>query len=168
MAGRPPKPTALKLAEGNRGKRKLQPDKEPKFPAGAPAKPAHLKGAAGAEWKRIVPLLEAQGLVTHADLASLVAYCQAYAEMVAAQAALESEGYTITVGGHRVERENGRFDIIGGQVQPHPAIARQRSAWAAVRAFATLFGLNPSARTRVHGTPAAEAKDEFDEWTRRA
>jgi len=163
MAGRPPKPTALKLAAGNPGKRKLEPDAEPRFPPGAPAKPAHLKGLAGAEWKRIVPILEAQGLVTHADLAALVAYCQSYAEMVASQAVLDEEGWTINVGGKLVDGE-----MVGGQEQPHPAISRQRSAWASVRAFSALFGLTPSARTRVRGAPAEEARDEFDEFTRRA
>jgi P27 family predicted phage terminase small subunit len=162
MAGRPPKPTALKIAAGNPGKRKLAPDAEPKFPAGAPKCPPLSKGAK-AVWKRVAPFLESQGLLTHADRDSLAAYCIAVAMMEQAEAALANEGWTILVGAKMVDGEP-----VGGQVVPHPALKRLDLAMTQVRQFGNLFGLNASARSRVHGTPQAEAHDEFDDYTRKA
>jgi phage terminase small subunit len=50
MPGPAPKPTALKLVQGNPGKRKLN-KSEPKF-CGAPVCPAWITDVARAEWKR--------------------------------------------------------------------------------------------------------------------
>ena len=55
--GRPPKPTALKILEGNRGKRALNTD-EPKPKSGAPKCPSFLSPEAKKEWRRIVRALE--------------------------------------------------------------------------------------------------------------
>ena len=50
MAGRKPKPTAIKELEGNPGKRKLN-NKEPKPDKGMPVCPEWLPPEAKAEWK---------------------------------------------------------------------------------------------------------------------
>ena len=51
MAGKgpKPKPTALKLVEGNRGKRKLTPELEPQFKVGGTTPPVFLSATAKAE-----------------------------------------------------------------------------------------------------------------------
>lgn len=75
MAGRPPKPTALKLLHGNPGKRKLN-DKEPKPPVGAEP-PAYLKAdpVLLAEWKLEAPRLTRLGLLTEIDGDVLARIC---------------------------------------------------------------------------------------------
>ena len=73
MAGRKPKPTALKLVTGNPGKRPLN-DHEPQPEAAIPEVPAHLSGEAKAEWDRIVIRLHPLGLLTDLDRAALAAY----------------------------------------------------------------------------------------------
>lgn len=71
-----PKPTALKLLEGNAGKRALD------LAAGVnprieiPSPPKHLGIEAKKEWKRITPLLEELGLISGLDRAALALYCQ--------------------------------------------------------------------------------------------
>ena len=64
MAGRKPKPTAMKVLEGNPGKRKLI-KKEP-----VPAK---------VEWQRLAELMNQMGVLTEVDMAAFAAYCQSYA-----------------------------------------------------------------------------------------
>jgi phage terminase small subunit len=75
MAGRPPKPTALKLLQGNPGKRKL-PVGEVKPPAGAEP-PAWMKAdpLLIAEWNRQAPRLLRLGLLTEVDNDALAALC---------------------------------------------------------------------------------------------
>jgi P27 family predicted phage terminase small subunit len=72
-----PKPTALKKLLGNPGKRKLN-EREPSPAVGTPKMP-RLSREAASEWKRIVPILMAAGILTVADGAALSIYCTAFA-----------------------------------------------------------------------------------------
>lgn len=82
--GRPPKPTHLKVLEGNPGKRAINKN-EPKPQAKAPSCPAHLDKEAKAEWRRISKQLLQLGLLTEVDRAALAAYCQAWSRWVYAE-----------------------------------------------------------------------------------
>lgn len=89
MQGRPPKPTALKVLEGNRGKRRLN-DAEPKPTKGA-TMPECFRShpVLVAEWKRHAERLERLGLLTEVDDDSLAALCVLsvkFRELVAAGA----------------------------------------------------------------------------------
>ena len=64
--GRPPKPTALKVIQGNPGKRPL-PKGEVKPAPGAEAPPWLVAPQARAEWERIAPRLLKLGLLTELD-----------------------------------------------------------------------------------------------------
>lgn len=161
MAGRPPKPTRLKILTGNPGGRPLN-AAEPSFPPGVPKCPAWLPSAAKKVWKRVVPLLEKSGLVTLADEDTLSAYCVAVMEHQEATATLAGEGRRLLVGGYP-SGENGAGPVVGGQWQPHPAVSQQRSAWAALRQFSALFGLDPSSRGRL-ALPPAKSSDPFDDF----
>ena len=62
MAGRRPKPTKLKIVEGNLGKRPLPKD-EPEFePAVAPEPPDHLGAVAAKHWRTLAGELHLLGL----------------------------------------------------------------------------------------------------------
>lgn len=76
MAGRPPKPTTLKVLEGNAGKRKLDPELEPQ-PDPCEGMPAWLAKYPElvAEWNRHAPRLLALGLLTEVDDSALAALC---------------------------------------------------------------------------------------------
>ena len=60
--GRKPKPTALKLLEGNPGKRPLN-DKEPKPQKKAPSCPKWLDPEAKKEWRRLASKMEMMGIL---------------------------------------------------------------------------------------------------------
>jgi P27 family predicted phage terminase small subunit len=145
-AGRPPKPTRLKVLTGNPGKRKLN-AREPQPAAGAPSCPSWLSKEAKAEWKRAAQELGRLGLLTVVDRATLTAYCLAWVELYEATKLIQTEGRIVTTD--------------KGSKKPHPAVAMQRSAWAAVRAFSSLFGLDPSSRGKLHVEPPKAEEDEM-------
>ena len=84
MAGRKPKPTAIKELEGNPGKRKLN-KKEPKPEKGMLVCPEWLLPEAKVEWKHLSEKLNQMGVLTEVDMAAFAAYCQSYARWKEAQ-----------------------------------------------------------------------------------
>ena len=70
MAGRKPKPTAVKKLEGNPGKRKLN-SKEPVPAKGIPACPDWLMPEAKKEWERLAELMNQMGVLTEVDVLSV-------------------------------------------------------------------------------------------------
>ena len=69
--GRKPKPTAVKVLEGNPGKRSLN-TAEPKPEKKAPRCPSWLEDEAKKEWKRMSKQLEQLGILTEIDMADTV------------------------------------------------------------------------------------------------
>ncbi len=88
MRGRKPKPTHLKLLEGNPGKRRINPV-EPKPEVRVPTCPAHLNPSAKAEWKRLAREMHVLRIISDLDRAALAAYCQAYGRWVEAERKLK-------------------------------------------------------------------------------
>lgn len=80
MAGRPPKPTQLKILEGTFRPDRARPD-EPQPPAGEIVKPAFLKKRASELWDEYAPLLEKMGTLTCVDPHVLAEWCQLTAKM---------------------------------------------------------------------------------------
>ncbi len=71
MAGRPPKPTKLKLIQGNPGKRAL-PEFEPDPERGIPAPPRWFPAEYFDLWAEIAPTLEEMRVLSLADGPALV------------------------------------------------------------------------------------------------
>lgn len=160
MDGRKPKPTALKLLEGNPGKRPL-PVREPKPSPIAPKCPTWLHKVAKLEWKRIAPQLERLGLLTEMDMAALAGYCEAWATYVEASTFLHERGQTYDTflrgeNGDVLLDDKGAPIIVKSSPWPQASIAHK--ALTQVRAFCTEFGFTPSARGRmtVPGTDDSE------------
>ena len=89
--GRKPKPTAVKMLEGNPGKRSLNTG-EPKPEKKAPRCPAWLEDEAKKEWKRMAKQLEHLGILTEIDMAAFAGYCQAYARWKEAEEFITQHG----------------------------------------------------------------------------
>ena len=121
MPGPAPKPTALKLVQGNPGKRKLN-RSEPKF-AGAPVRPTWLTKAAKAEWKRVVAELAALDMIRSVDSAALAAYCQSYARWRSAEEIVDAEGQTV-----QEPVTNKAGEVVGYKVKRHPATTIAKDA----------------------------------------
>jgi P27 family predicted phage terminase small subunit len=152
--GRPPKPTQLKVLQGNPGKRALN-KAEPQYSADHLSCPRWLNAEARKEWRRLLPMLKAERVVTAADRSVLAACCQSYARWMQAEEVLEEKGFT-----EEIEVQNSKGEVIGTRhvVRPEVIIA-QKMQEMMLRAAAKL-GLTPSDRAKVSKIPEAQ-EDPF-------
>lgn len=150
MPGPQPKPTYLKILEGNPGKRKLN-RREPRFSSDGLTCPKWLKGDARREWQRLVPMLKRQGVATTVDRAVLAGYCQSYARWKQAEEIIDRCGMVM-----EFQREDGSTYM---QQRPEVSIA-QKSFQLMLQASARL-GLDPASRSKV-SVPEQE-RDELDD-----
>ena len=136
MAGRRPKPTALKLLEGDRGKgRRPLNEHEPVPPRGGVKCPSWLLPEAKKEWKRLAPSLEAMGVLTQADLTAFAGYCQAYARWKEAEEFISQHGSI--------------FQTPSGYVQQVPQVSIAQQNLKIMQSFCSEFGLTPATRARI-------------------
>ena len=91
VRGRKPKPTALKVLEGNPGHRPLN-KKEPMPKGKLPRCPEWLEDDAKKEWKRLGKVLAEMGMLTEIDRAAFAGYCQAYARWKGAEEFITQHG----------------------------------------------------------------------------
>ena len=91
VRGRKPKPTALKVLEGNPGHRPLN-KKEPMPKGRLPRCPDWLEDDAKKEWKRLGKVLAEMGMLTHLDMMAFAGYCQAYARWKGAEEFITQHG----------------------------------------------------------------------------
>ena len=132
--GRKPQPAALKLLEGNPGKRPLN-DREPVPPKATLKCPAWLLPEAKKEWKRLAPALEAMGVLTMADLTAFEGYCQAYARWKEAEAFITQHGSI--------------FQTPSGYVQQVPQVSIAQQNLKIMQSLCSEFGLTPATRARI-------------------
>ncbi|KEI05970.1 phage terminase small subunit P27 family [Clostridium botulinum] len=143
--GRKPKPTALKVLEGNPGKRPLNID-EPKPKKKAPKCPSWFEPEAKKEWRRMSKTLEQIGVLTQVDGAAFAGYCQAYARWKEAEEFLTKHG-TI-------------FKTPSGYIQQVPQVSIAQTYLKIMKDFCSEFGLTPSARTRIKASTETGRSDD--------
>lgn len=134
MRGRKPKPTALKLAEGNPGKRRINPV-EPLPPGSLPEAPPHLSTDGAAEWARLAQALNAIGLLTQIDRATLAAYCQCYGRWVEAE--------------RKLAETPAILRMPSGYVQQSPWLTISNKQLELMARFMAELGLTPASRSRL-------------------
>jgi P27 family predicted phage terminase small subunit len=134
LRGPAPKPTAIKKAEGNPGKRKLN-TQEPQPVPGEPECPNHLDAVAKKEWVRLSGILLAMKVLTQADYIALGNLCQAYSTLIDAQKHLNKGGIL--------------FKTPNGYIQQNPLLGIIRAQMNIVNGLVREFGLTPSSRTRI-------------------
>lgn len=150
-----PKPAALRLLEGNPGKRALNLSEGVNPRIEVPSAPKHLGREAKKEWKRITPFLEELGLISGLDRAALALYCQAVGRL--------SELETAFNGMVQVEVTKGKpyADAVfeashsvtpSGYAQQSVIVQLIKSHREQVNRYLMHFGLSPAARGRVQAS----------------
>ncbi len=132
--GRKPKPTALKILEGNPGKRPLN-EHEPVPPKQQIKCPTWLEPEAKKEWRRLAPSLESMGVLTTADQTAFAGYCQAYARWKEAEEFISQHGSI--------------FQTPSGYVQQVPQVSIAQQNLKIMQSFCSEFGLTPATRSRI-------------------
>lgn len=153
--GRPPKPTHLKLIEGNPGKRKLNPH-EPHPNATLPDPPEWLTMEAAVEWMRVSEELYRLGILTGIDRGALAAVCQAFGRWQRAENALAEIA--------KKDRSTGGLLVKTGKgsAMENPLVGIARRAMSDYVRFCAEFGMTPSARSRVEAGATVMPKSKFD------
>lgn len=149
MAGRRPKPTVLKLVEGNPGKRAIN-KREPKPRREIPSCPAHLDDSGKVAWGRLSVLLDRMGVLTEADGFALERLCDCYTDILECRQLIAENGRTYTVA-----TQTGEILIKG-----NPAVAQLRAADAQFKSYLIEFGLTPAARSKVNVDPDGDDKKD--------
>lgn len=154
--GRPRKPTAMKIAEGNPGNRPL-PENEIIPVSGLPEPPLHLTGYALEEWHRLAVALHGLQLFWESDAAVFAAYCESYG--IWREASEERL--------HIIEEKGAEAGLLmttsTGSVIQHPLLGIMNVARRDMLKYAQEFGLTPVARARMAslGIMAKEKKSKF-------
>lgn len=142
--GRKPKPTALRLLDGDRKDRINE--HEP-IPRGLPPVcPEDASADVRSIWDYTVRELDHMGLAFACDRDALRAYCEAVATHRKASAILARSA--VLVKGQK------------GNMVRNPAVGLQRDAANTLRLFAVEFGLTPSARSRIEHRADDDAADD--------
>lgn len=156
VPGPKPKPPALKLIEGNPGKRPIPTDYARPTPA-APTEPrwakilpgplaAQVRKDASAEWKRVVPVLDGLGLLSVVDNAILTDYCICWARLMECERVLSVEGMVKST-----DRGPAK----------HPLITAAGQYRTALKSYVGELGLGPSSRGRL-AVPGTESDHDAD------
>lgn len=137
-SGRKPKPTQLKLVQGNAGKRAINHD-EPKGEVlqHIPECPEWIPGEGKEAWKKLAPWLTKNKILTGTDLHNLEAFCAAYGRWRYAEK-IYAEGGPVVEG------------ATGGPVK-NPAATVINESLKQISSFGAALGLDPASRVRLGG-----------------
>ncbi len=152
--GPPPKPTALKILNGNAGKKPLN-VREPQPTVGTPHCPEWLSEEARKVWKRLVPQLRAMKVLTLVDADALAAYCHTFVRWREAEEFISKHGMVCPI-----RDDQGRVKCM----QQWPQVAIARNAVLTMRAFQQDFGLSPAARARIIVAGEEEPNADARRW----
>lgn len=134
MRGRIPKPTAVKILEGNPGKRAIN-HAEPMLPEDVPDCPGHLEGEARVEWFRLVLPLHESGVLMTVDRGALAAYCQAWSRWVDAEEKLKTTPILMKT--------------PSGYIQQNPWLGIANKQMELMGRYMSELGITPASRSRV-------------------
>ncbi|THJ23582.1 MAG: P27 family phage terminase small subunit [Nitrospira sp. CG24E] len=141
MKGRKPKDLELKILQGNPGRRPLE-GNAAAFVVSTPEKPSDLDTFASKEWDRLVESLAP--VLCSASVGTLLVACDAYADMMHANAVLREQGATYTTVG-----ESGSV-----LVRQRPEVRMKENARRSYQLALSELGASPVGQTRVRPLPA--------------
>jgi len=167
-------PTALRIAQGNPGKRPL-PQGEPEIEAADPVEfakarsmPRWYRSPAGglsqeeakarrSVWRHYVALIAPLNVATVVDADALAQLCVARLDYLAHDATIREEG----------AHYESRTQAGSRTIKQHPAAQLRDAAWRRVQEGLREFGLTPVSRTKVKVAGAGEEiDDDFSRWER--
>jgi len=152
IGGRKPKPSRLKILEGNAGKRPL-PKREPKvIGLKSPEPPKPLSRRAKMHWRKLVPQLQAVGLIGEIDRDAMGMYCEAQARWSEANQEIQKNGVIVV--------------SPQGFPMQSPYLAISNKAFEQMRQLLPEFGMTPSSRTRIETPADLQPDNPFSRFSR--
>lgn len=150
--GPSPKPTALRIIEGNPSKRPLNDAEPTPAPNRGKPRPAHtspwMNDEAKKMWRRLVPELEKLQLYTVVDWVAMAMLCETYALYIDQVKEINRQGTTFVT-------ETGYEGI-------RPCVSIARKALKDLESLLCEFGLTPASRSRIKvGLPSSSDFEEL-------
>lgn len=143
--GNRPKPTRLKLLQGNPGKRPIN-QQEPQPKRGIPPMPKWLKPfrVATREWKREAKELDEMGVMTTAECGDLAMRAYLASQIQELAADIQDEGRVVTI--TQLDRDGKE---VCTQTRTNPKCIQLKNLISEYRQLGTLLGLDPSSRSKL-------------------
>ncbi len=153
--GPPPKPTVLRLVEGDPGKLGFRAD-EAIPPAGPMPEPPPevMDDDARREWMSVSSMLSAAGITRPLDAATVVMWCATYSRWKKAAEFVKTNGTIYSI-------KNRKGVVVA--VKEFPQAAEFRKLQALLIRIGAELGMTPAARTRVSDLAAGGAPKSRDE-----
>ena len=146
--GRHAKPTALKLVQGNPGKRKLKKNVlSPCSLESVPEPPDWFGEIAKAMWTNVAPWLVEVKILGATELHNLEVFCMAYQRFREAQEEISKNGITLMGAQHPIK---------------NPACTVSNETLRQLATYGGLLGLDPAARERL--SPAENKKPGLESF----
>lgn len=142
MSKRATKPTALKVLEGNPGKRPL-PEHEPAPAATMPAMPKDLDKDAQEVWNTLGPRLLKLGILTEADGDAFSILCQIRGRLKQIHKLMHQEEGPVLIQTKVTVDGSGQEHT---ELKPSPYTVMERLYYQQFRQYAAEFGLTPRGR----------------------
>lgn len=174
LRGPAPKPTALRLLEGNLGKRPIN-AQEPRPDIRMPQRPAWLDAGAQSVWRRLAPKLLELGVLSEVDGDIFGAYCQtasdlrrirrliASAEKKAARAVAEKLKDLAPDDPKRLDYDTAADTAMFAKVGDGSTLfTKQDQCIQRLTTLAREFGLTASARSRIQTTAKEQSVDPLE------
>jgi len=155
-AGRKPKPTYLKVLQGNPGRRPLSKgEPKPKRAERAPSIPTWLEDEARVIWKRHARSLWELRLLTEIDVDAYATLCETTALYRTAVDMIRKEGVVWTNADTGYSQQSGWVSVRNNSLK------QMQSLWSE-------FGMTPAARARIDIKDAGEKEaDPLDALLKR-
>jgi len=159
MKGRKPKPTSLKIAEGDTrkvGRHKLcgKLEQEPQAAPGLGPCPSRLTGVAAKAWAFWSEELTEMGIACRPDAQMLEGACVNYATAVKADGKVAELGEVFE---EPILSDGG--EVVGTRQRKNLWLLVRDKSWMLVHRFCSEFGLSPASRTRL----TIERKDNSEQ-----
>lgn len=160
MAGRKPKPDALKQLMGTAQPCRMNPD----APAGSrmvPIAPDWLSERAAQIFEDLVAILDEMGLASGSDSIMLTLLSTRIEEVEQLTAIIEDGGRVYVSKAETTTAKDGAL-VVKQMVRARPEVGMRNEALRHLQSLLAEFGLSPAARSRVSAA-GAEKRNEFDE-----
>lgn len=147
--GRKAKPTEIKRADGNPGKRPLNKNAPDFTEVVDIAPPLYFEGLEFAPviWQSVVPELLKNGVLRITDMHNVEGFCIAYDNYRQCQKDIAENGVTV-MGGN-------------GNLAKNPALTAINEAMKQMTMFGSMLGLDPSSRQRLTGNQDKKKTNSF-------
>ena len=153
LRGPPPKPTRIRMLEGNRGRRSL-PANEPQYPAGVPERPPGMSAGARKIWDKLVGEMAASGVLRSVAAFALRQLCEDQAMLDILRKGMDQMTRELS----KKAKENKR-ELPGGALIQLSRTIEGRRTFSTIRELSAQiivqrreFGLTPASNGRVQTT----------------